>query len=77
MTLKQEIAKAIKDRGPSIVDERIVPETWDNISEWTTEIMRKLTKLDGEEQAEVGEVYSQIHMALTIETIKQLSKIKH
>lgn len=72
MTTKQEAKKVAKERAESIVDERIVPYTLDNIAEWTGEIMGKLTTLEAEgDHAEISEI---IHDILVRETIAQLEK---
>ena len=73
MTTKQEIKRLLKDRAPSIVDERILPETLDNIAEWMGELMGKLTTLDPEaDQKKIDEAANLIHEALVQETLKQL-----
>jgi hypothetical protein len=75
MTTKQEIKRLLKDRAPSIVDERILPETLDNIAEWMGELMGKLTTLDPEaDQEKVDEVAKLIHEGLVQETLKQLKE---
>jgi hypothetical protein len=73
MTTKQEIKRLLKDRAPSIVDERILPETLDNIAEWMGELMGKLTTLDPEaDQKKIDEAANLIHEGLVQETLKQL-----
>jgi hypothetical protein len=73
MTTKQEIKRLLKDRAPNIVDERILPETLDNIAEWMGELMGKLTTLDPEaDQKKVDEAANLIHEGLVQETLKQL-----
>lgn len=73
MTTKQEIKRLLKERAPSIVDERILPETLDNIAEWMGELMGKLTTLDPEAtQEQFDEVANLIHEGLVQETLKQL-----
>ena len=73
MTTKQEIKRLLKDRAPSIVDERILPETLDNIAEWMGELMGKLTTLDPEaNQKKIDEAANLIHEGLVQETLKQL-----
>ena len=75
MTTKQEIRRLLKDRAPSIVDERILPETLDNIAEWMGELMGKLTTLDPEaDQKTLDEVANLIHEGLVQETLKQLKE---
>ncbi len=73
MTTKQEIKRLLKDKAPSIVDERILPETLDNIAEWMGELMGKLTTLDPEaDQKKIDEAANLIHEGLVQETLKQL-----
>lgn len=72
MTTKQEIKKLLRDRATSIVDERILPETFDLIAEWTGELMGKLTTLSSDDQKKIDEAFNQIHEGLVKETIEQL-----
>jgi hypothetical protein len=72
MTTKQEIKKLLRERALSIVDERILPETLDNIAEWTGELMGKLTTLDPNNQKQIDEAFSLLHEGLVKETIEQL-----
>ena len=73
MTTKQEIKRLLRDKAPSIVDERILPEILDNIAEWMGELMGKLTTLDPEaDQKKVDEAANLIHEGLVQETLKQL-----
>ena len=43
--LAREALKLVKDRAPSIVNERIVPQMLDEIADYTGELMGKLTNL--------------------------------
>lgn len=72
MTTKQEIKKLLRERALSIVDERILPETLDNIAEWTGELMGKLTTLDPNNQKQIDEAFTLLHAGLVKETIEQL-----
>ena len=75
MTTQQEIKRLLKDRAPSIVDERILPETLDNIAEWMGELMGRLTTLDPEaDQKKLDEASNLIHEGLVQETLKQLKE---
>lgn len=75
MTTKQEIKRILKDRAPSIVDERILPELLDNIGDWMGELLGKFTTLDPEaSQEKLDEAADLIHQGLVQETLKQLAE---
>lgn len=62
-------------RLQDIVTERILPETLDEIANWTGELMGKLTVLDANEPQEViDECSNKIYEAFIGETINQLEK---
>ncbi len=74
MTTKQEIKRILKDRAPSIVDERIIPEILDNIGDWMGELLGKLSTLPAEaSQERLDEAADLIHQGLVQETLKQLA----
>lgn len=71
----QEVKRSLKERAPSIVDERILPELLDNIADWTGEIMGKLTHLAPQVgPKETDQTFNQIYEGLVKETMKQLEK---
>ena len=73
MTTKQEIKRLLKERASSIVEERIILETLDNIADWMGELMGKLTTLPADcSQEKLDEAANLIHDALVAETIRQL-----
>ena len=75
MTTKQEIKVLLKDRAPSIISERIILETLDNIGDWMGELLGKLTTLDPEaSQEKLDEAADLIHQGLVKETLKQLTE---
>ena len=75
MTTKQEIRVLLKDRAPSIISERIILETLDNIGDWMGELLGKLTTLDPEaSQEKLDEAADLIHQGLVKETLKQLAE---
>ncbi len=75
MTTKQEIRVLLKDRAPSIISERIILETLDNIGDWMGELLGKLTTLDPEaSQEKLDEAADLIHQGLVKETLKQLTE---
>ena len=57
---------------PSVVEERIIPETLDEIADWSGELVGKLTTLSGEDEKEISKVWEAIHAALINETVEQL-----
>ena len=76
--LKQEVKEMVfSKRLQDIVTERILPETLDEIANWTGELMGKLTVLDADEPQEVvDECFNKIYDAFIGETINQLEKTK-
>ncbi len=74
MTTKQEVQRLLKERAPSIIDERILPEILDNILDWSGQLMGKLTTLSADDTKKIDEVANVIYCALIWETIKQLEK---
>jgi hypothetical protein len=73
MTTKQEIKRLLKERAASIVEERILLETLDNIGDWMGELLGKLTTLPADcSQEKLDEAANMIHEALVAETIRQL-----
>lgn len=72
--LAREALKLTKDKGPAIVDERILPQVLDEIADYTGELMGKLTNLDAENETAVAMVHGIIRDRLITEVIDQLKK---
>ena len=72
--LAREALKLTKDKAPAIVDERILPEVFDNVAHYVGEIMGKLTTLNGDDQAAVAMVHGIVRDRLIKEIIDQLEK---
>jgi hypothetical protein len=75
--LRDEIKDILLKRAKSIVEERIIPETLDEIASWSGELMGKLVTLDAGEKPEiVSEVFDRLYVGLLEETIEQLKETK-
>lgn len=73
--LRQEVKEVIELRPKSIVEERILPQTLDDIADWTAELIGKLTTLDVSDKGDIeDECFGRIYDALIQETIRQLSE---
>jgi len=72
MTTKQEIAKIIRKRIPSVVEERVLPPMLDEVAEWSGELAGKLTTLSADDEKKVEKAWEALHRALIAETLKQL-----
>jgi hypothetical protein len=75
--LRDEIKDILFQRAKSIVEERIIPETLDEIANWSGELMGKLVTLDAGEKPEIeSEVLDRLYTGLLEETIEQLQKTR-
>ena len=72
MTTAQEIAKIIRKRIPSVVDERVLPPMLDEIADWSGELVGKLATLSADDEKKVDKAWEALHRALIAETLKQL-----
>ncbi len=74
--LAREALKLVKDRAPSIVDERILPEALDEVAHYTGELMGKLTNLDAEDDKAITMAHGIIYDGLLSEIIGQTTKVQ-
>lgn len=74
-TLAREALKLVKERAPSIVDERIIPQMLDEVADYTGDIMGKLTNLDAENEKAITMAHGIIRDRLLSETVEQINKI--
>ena len=72
--LAREALAVAKDRAPAIVDKRILPAVFDEISDYVGEIMGKLTKLPPENEIAITMAHGIIRDRLIVEIIDQLQK---
>lgn len=72
--LAREALKLVKSEAPAIVDERILPQTFDEIADYTGELMGKLTNLDAENDKAITMAHGIIYDGLMSETIDQIRK---
>ena len=73
--LAREALKLVKDRAPSIVNERIVPQMLDEIADYTGELMGKLTNLPPDNDIAITMAHGIIRGGLLQETMDQASKV--
>ena len=73
-TLAREALKLVKAKAPSIVDERILTETFDLVAEYTGDIMGKLTNLDAEDEKAITMAHGIIYDGLLTEILNQINK---
>ena len=72
--LAREALKLVKSKAPAIVDERILPEAFDEIAHYTGELMGKLTNMDAENDKAITMAHGIIYDGLMSETIDQIQK---
>ena len=72
--LAREALKLVKSKAPAIVDEQILPHMFDEIAEFTSDIMGKLTNLDAENDKAITMAHGIIYDGLMSETIDQIRK---
>lgn len=79
--------KLVKDRAPAIVDERILPEMFDEVASYTGDLMGKLTNIDAEDEKAITmahgiirdglfrEITDQIKKTMLVEADKRITKL--
>lgn len=73
--LAREARKLVKDKAPAIVDEQILTNLWDELADYTGEIMGKLTTLDTNDKEGSNMAFGIIHEGLVTEITNQLKKL--
>ena len=73
-TLSREAVKLVKDRAPGIVEERILAQAFDEVAEYTGELMGKLTNLDAENEKGITMAHGIIYDGLLTEMMRQINK---
>ena len=73
--LAREAWKLVKDKAPAIVDEQILTNLWDELADYTGEIMGKLTTLDTNDKEGSNMAFGIIHEGLVTEITNQLKKL--
>jgi hypothetical protein len=72
--LAREALKLVKSKAPAIVDEQILAHISDEVSEFTGDIMGKLTNLDAENEKAITMAHGIIRDGLWSETMNQIRK---
>ena len=72
--LAREALKLVKSKAPAIVDEQILAHISDEVSEFTGDIMGKLTNLDAENDKAITMAHGIIRDGLWNETMNQIRK---
>lgn len=72
--LAREALNLVKDRAPSIVDERILPQMLDEVASYTGDIMGKLTNLPADDDKAITMAHGIIYDGLLREVIDQTRK---
>lgn len=75
--LAQEALKLTKHRAPINVREMILPHLLKEVEEFTTDIMEKLTTLNGDDQTAVTMAHGIVRDRLITEIIEQLNETMH
>jgi len=65
----------VKDKAPAIVDEQILVHLWDELAEFTGDIMGKLTTLAAEDKEGSEMAFGIIHDGLLTEITNQIKKL--
>jgi hypothetical protein len=73
--LAREARKLVKDKAPAIVDEQILNHLFDELAEFTTDIMGKLTNLAAEDREGSEMAFGIIHDGLLTEISNQIKKL--
>ena len=73
-TLAREALKLIKDKAPAIIEERILAQAFDEVAEYTGELMGKLTNLDADNEKGITMAHGIIYDGLLTEMIGQINK---
>lgn len=72
--LAREALKLVKDRAPAIVEERILAQAFDEVADYTGELMGKLTNLDAGNEKGITMAHGIIYDGLLTEMISQINK---
>lgn len=72
--LAREALKLVEDRAPAIVDERILGEMFDQVADYTGDLMGKLTHIDAEDEKAIVMAHEIIRDGLLREITKQINK---
>ena len=73
--LAREALKLVKSKAPAIVDEQIMAHISDEVSEFTSDIMGKLTNLDAENEKAITMAHGIIRDGLWNETMNRIREI--
>jgi hypothetical protein len=73
--LAREARRLVKDRAPAIVDEQILTHLFDELADYTGDIMGKLTTLAAEDSEGSNMAFGIIHDGLLTEITNQIKKL--
>ena len=72
--LAREALRLVEERAPAIVDERILGEMFDQVADYTGDLMGKLTHIDAEDEKAIVMAHGIIRDGLLREITKQINK---
>jgi len=75
-TLAREAKTLVESKAPAIVDEQILAHMFDEVAEFTGDIMGKLTNLDADDDKAITMAHGIIYDGLLNETISQIKKVQ-
>ena len=75
--LAREALSLVKENAPAIVDERILAHMLDEVAEFTSDIMGKLTNLDADNETNITMAHGIIYDGLLNEVITQIRDTMH
>ena len=73
--LARESLKLVKEKAPAIVDEQILAHAFDEVAEFTSDLMGKLTNIDAENDKAITMAHGIIYDGLLGEMISQINKV--
>jgi len=74
--LAREAKTLVESKAPAIVDEQILAHMFDEVAEFTGDIMGKLTNLDADDDKAITMAHGIIYDGLLNETISQIKKVQ-
>ena len=75
--LAREALSLVREKAPAIVDEQILPRMLDEVAEFTSDIMDKLTNLDADNETNITMAHGIIYDGLLQEVITQIKNKMH
>jgi hypothetical protein len=72
--LSKEALKLVLEKAPAIVDEHIIAHAFDEVAEFTGDLMGRLTQIDAEDPKLIALAHQIIRVGLLREMTKQINK---